>query len=216
MSIIKAVQSQLGLSVTPANNFSLDASAGNGTMKLARGNAGATTQDIFTVGADGVITATQGIVTNRMVRTATQSASGTLVTFPGAPSWAKRITVEVKGISSTGTGIPQVRVGSGGSVDSTGYSGSIAIFAASTVLVTYTDGFYMATSAVAANTYTGRMVLEVQDGDEWTSVYVGRTSPSNVYVGQGEKTLSGTLDTVSVAIPSGTFDGGTVSVMYEG
>lgn len=51
MSLIKIIKAQLGLSVTPANNFTLDASADNGTMKLARGNAGATTQDIMTVDA---------------------------------------------------------------------------------------------------------------------------------------------------------------------
>lgn len=53
MSLIKAIKAQLGLSVTPANNFTLDASADNGTMKLARGNAGATTQDILTIDGDG-------------------------------------------------------------------------------------------------------------------------------------------------------------------
>ena len=55
MSLIKAIRQQLGLSVTPGNNFTLDASADNGTMKLARGNAGATTQDIMTVDAAGKV-----------------------------------------------------------------------------------------------------------------------------------------------------------------
>ena len=55
MSLIKIIKQQLGLSVTPANNFTLDASADNGTMKLARGNAGATTQDILTVDALGKV-----------------------------------------------------------------------------------------------------------------------------------------------------------------
>ena len=53
MSIIKSIMQQIGLSSTPANNFTLDASANNGTMKLARGNAGATTQGIMTVDAGG-------------------------------------------------------------------------------------------------------------------------------------------------------------------
>jgi hypothetical protein len=55
VSLIKAIRQQLGLSVTPANNFTLDASADNGTMKLARGNAGATTQDVMTVNAAGKV-----------------------------------------------------------------------------------------------------------------------------------------------------------------
>jgi hypothetical protein len=53
MSLLRAIKAQLGLSVTPGNNFVLDASADNGTMKLARGNAGATTQDVMTVAANG-------------------------------------------------------------------------------------------------------------------------------------------------------------------
>jgi len=44
---------QVGDNATAANNFTLVASADNGTMKLARGNAGATTQDIMTVGTAG-------------------------------------------------------------------------------------------------------------------------------------------------------------------
>jgi hypothetical protein len=60
MSLIRAIKQQLGLSVTPNNNFCLDASADNGTMKLARGNAGATTQDIMTVDAAGKVSFPQG------------------------------------------------------------------------------------------------------------------------------------------------------------
>lgn len=53
MSLLKAIKAQLGLSNTPANNFTITAEADNGTLKLARGNAGATTQDILTVDAGG-------------------------------------------------------------------------------------------------------------------------------------------------------------------
>jgi len=60
MSLLKAIKAQLGLSSTATQNFTLTAEAQDGTMKLARGNAGATTQDILTVGADGKVTATQG------------------------------------------------------------------------------------------------------------------------------------------------------------
>ena len=51
MSIIKSIKQQLGLSVTPANNFVLDASGDNGTMKLARESG----QDIMTVAANGTV-----------------------------------------------------------------------------------------------------------------------------------------------------------------
>jgi hypothetical protein len=55
MSLLKAIRAQLGLSASAAQNFTLDASAADGTMKLARGNAGATTQDIITVAGDGKV-----------------------------------------------------------------------------------------------------------------------------------------------------------------
>lgn len=61
MSLLKTIKAQLGLSNTAANNFTLDASADNGTMKLARGNAGATTQDILTVDAAGLVSFSQGV-----------------------------------------------------------------------------------------------------------------------------------------------------------
>lgn len=53
MSLIKAIKAQLGLSSTATQNFTLTAEAQDGTMKLARGNAGATSQDILTVDANG-------------------------------------------------------------------------------------------------------------------------------------------------------------------
>jgi hypothetical protein len=57
MSIIRAIKHRLGLSVTPANNFVLDASADNGTMKLARESG----QDIMTVDAAGKVAFSIGI-----------------------------------------------------------------------------------------------------------------------------------------------------------
>lgn len=55
MSLLRLIKAQFGRSVTPANNFTLDASADNGTLKLARGNAGETTQDILTVDSAGKV-----------------------------------------------------------------------------------------------------------------------------------------------------------------
>lgn len=46
-----AIKSEIGQSATPANNFSIDASADDGTMKLARESG----QDIMTVAANGTV-----------------------------------------------------------------------------------------------------------------------------------------------------------------
>ncbi len=61
MSLLKIIKAQLGISSTQTNNFTLDASAQDGTMKLSRGNAGATTQDVMVVDAAGKVTMPQGI-----------------------------------------------------------------------------------------------------------------------------------------------------------
>lgn len=61
MSLARFIRAQLGLSNTAANNFTLDASADNGTMKLVRGNSGAGTQDILTVDASGNVNAPVGL-----------------------------------------------------------------------------------------------------------------------------------------------------------
>lgn len=64
MSILRTIRAQLGLSNTETQNFTLTAEAQDGSMKLARGNAGATTQDILTVDAAGKVRAEQGINLN--------------------------------------------------------------------------------------------------------------------------------------------------------
>jgi microcystin-dependent protein len=56
---------QTGSSGDPAKNFTLSVPAApDGTMKLARGNAGATTQDIMTVDAAGKVAFPQGATAN--------------------------------------------------------------------------------------------------------------------------------------------------------
>jgi hypothetical protein len=56
-------QVQLGDSNTPANNFVLTSQANDGSMKLARGNFNATTQDILTVDAAGKVAFPQNVQT---------------------------------------------------------------------------------------------------------------------------------------------------------
>lgn len=71
MSIIRAIKHRLGLSVTPANNFTFDASADNGTMKLARESG----QDIMTVDADGT-TSLRALAVPNYADDATAAAAG--------------------------------------------------------------------------------------------------------------------------------------------
>ena len=85
MSLLKIIKAQLGLSGTPGNNFCLDASADNGTMKLARGNAGATTQDVMTVDAAGKVTFPIGATIKGGATAPASGMIGELLTASGGP-----------------------------------------------------------------------------------------------------------------------------------
>lgn len=62
MSLIKANAVQIGQSPTATQNFTLAVpSSPNGTIKLARGNSGATTQDVMNVSNAGVVSFPQGL-----------------------------------------------------------------------------------------------------------------------------------------------------------
>jgi len=57
MSLLKANSVQIGQSATATQNFTLSVpSSPDGTIKLARGNSGATTQDILSVNSSGAVT----------------------------------------------------------------------------------------------------------------------------------------------------------------
>ena len=57
MSLIKSNSIQIGQSTTATQNFTLSVpSSPDGTIKLARGNSGATTADVLTVDASGNVT----------------------------------------------------------------------------------------------------------------------------------------------------------------
>ena len=112
MSLLKAIKAQLGLSNTPANNFTITAEADNGTLKLARGNAGSTTQDIMTVGASGLV----GFPVSKAIETPVKdalNATGSApvyacrawVNFNGTGTVAIRASGNVSSITDNGVGI---------------------------------------------------------------------------------------------------------------
>ena len=102
MSLIKTIKAQLGLSNTATQNFTLTAEAADGTMKLARVNAGATTQDIITVDSSGVVifpSGSQMLGVNQTWQNVTASRPAGIV---HTNSTGKPITVII--IANVGTG----------------------------------------------------------------------------------------------------------------
>ena len=80
-------------------------------------------------GSAGVTTNSGAIYNGIASGTAVASTSGTSIDFTGIPSWVKRITVMLSGVSTSGTSIVLIQIGAG-SVTTSGYASSGSIVAA--------------------------------------------------------------------------------------
>lgn len=217
---ITATTHQINDSATATNNFVLKAD-NLGGLKLSRGTDGATSQDILEVDTNGVVMMTQG--SGRMVLgTAQATTSGTSIDFTGIPSWVKRITVMLNGVSTNGTSIPRVQLGVSGSPVVTGYLGSSSALAgggASNAIANFSAGFDINSGQTAASVMQGALVVKNITGNTWEcSGVIGQSDQARTIMTAGTVTLSGTLNMLRLTTVNGTdtFDAGSVNIMYEG
>jgi hypothetical protein len=157
--------------------------------------------------------------------TATSVGTGSSIILSNTiPSWAKRITVMVNGISTTSatSGTYYIRLGTDGSTVSTGYNsigfaGSVGATSATAAL---TAGIYLgSTGSSAAAILRGKMYIDLMDSANnlWQASSTGmRTGDADVYhTGFGQIALSGVLNTVELVTTVGNFDAGTCNISYE-
>jgi hypothetical protein len=144
--------------------------------------------------------------------TAVATTSGTSIDFTGIPSWVKRITLMLKGVSTNGTSSYLVRIGAG-SIDSATYTSTCAYGAA---VVTDTTGFVVANGVGASDVCSGRVTLTLFGSNTW--IQDGIVSSNVVRSSSGDKALSGTLDRVRLTTVNGTdtLDLGSSNLIYEG
>lgn len=158
-----------------------------------------------------------GVITSG---TAQATTSGTAIDFTGIPSWVKRITVMLNGVSTNGTSIPQIQLGAG-SILSSGYLGNVVSTGVSTVgTVLCTTGFYIDSSglATAGAIRQGAVVFTLLGSNIWTCQgAVGHSDLAGAAFPSGSVTLSGTLDRIRLTTVNGTdtFDAGSVNILYE-
>jgi hypothetical protein len=168
-------------------------------------------------GASGTIAA-QGVSTNIVSGTAVASTSGTSIDFTGIPSWVKRITVMFNGVSTNGASIVQIQIGDG-SINTTGYSSSATLLAASTMATgTATTGFITSQAGNSSSDLRGSAVLTLVGSNIWAlNSTLGAPVNSWAMVSGGTKTLTGTLDRVRITTVNGTdtFDAGSINILYE-
>ena len=172
--------------------------------------AGSTTQTLVNV---------SGTLAPIVSGTAVASTSGTSIDFTGIPSWVKRITVMFNGVSTNGTSVVLVRIGSG-SIVSSGYSGIVQQFTGTGVNAnTLTDGFRVEGTGSAASSRDGSVVLTNINSNTWVANGNVQATGSGGLGGllTGNVALSGTLDRVRITTVNGTdtFDAGTINLLWE-
>jgi len=205
MSTLQATNLKHGSSAS--NNIVLDAS-GNTTVS---GNATVS----GTLQANGVT----GSVYPLVQGTAQASTSGTSIDFTSIPSWAKRITIMLSGVSTNGTSLKQIQLGDSGGFETTGYLGSgVQLTDATSVnAATITTGFGIR-SALAADTINGAVVITNLTNNTWVAQGALTDSSRGAgYLVGGAKALSDVLTQVRITTVNGTdaFDAGSINILYE-
>jgi hypothetical protein len=155
--------------------------------------------------------------------TAQNSTSGTSIDFTSIPSWVKRITVMLQGVSTSGTSNPRLQIGDAGGVETSGYTGISAQVASGSVVQAQSNGFdFYNNSTGAGDTRSGSLTLCLIDSstNSWVcngtiATYVGTQIGTQIVT--GSKSLSGVLDRVRITTVNGTdtFDAGKINIIYE-
>jgi hypothetical protein len=202
-----------GLATLTANNVIL----GNGTSApsfVAPGTSGNALISNGTTFVSGKQTITSGTVV--------ASTSGTSIDFTSIPSWVKRITVMLSGVSTSGTSNLQIQIGSG-SVETSGYVSYVNQFGgAGIVNTTSSTGIGLTGGATGGAIYNATITICNISSNSWvsSSVVVSNTLSSTAggsSIGAASKAISGTLDRVRITTVNGTdtFDAGSINILYE-
>lgn len=184
--------------------------AGNNTLKMPTSN-GSAGQSMTTDGS-GNLSFGSSIVSG----TSQASTSGTSIDFTGIPSWAKRVTVILSGVSTNGSSNIRIRLGSG-SVQTTGYNSRGTAGTTGWNSVVSTAGGFDVANNGSANFVDGHIVFHNPAANTWIAAGLMTSDfPAIVWTG-GNVGLSGTLDRIRITTANGTdtFDAGTINLLWE-
>jgi hypothetical protein len=171
-----------------------------------------------------VLNGTTGVQDNSgafVAGTAVASTSGTSIDFTSIPSWVKRVTVNFNQVSTNGSSIIQIQLGSG-SVSTSGYKSTSSFSPSAGSFFAYaTTGFIINTTySSSSQTNSGMYVFNLVGSNTW----VGSGNNGGDFIlqltycnGGNSPALSGALDRVRITTVNGTdtFDAGSINILYE-
>jgi len=167
------------------------------------------------------LSGTSGVLDNSgafIAGTAVASTSGTSIDFTSIPSWVKRITVMFNGVSTNGTSVPIVQLGTSGGIETSGYASvGTGLGATSMATTDYTTGFGLEDGGNASYAITGNLILNLISTNTWVGSGTARRATQNGCCFSGSKTTASTLDRVRITTVNGTdtFDAGSINILYE-
>ena len=191
---------------------------GSGVFTLAAPN-GNTNRTLTLPDEAGTLVTTASLPNPLTSGTAVATTSGTSIDFTGIPSWAKRVTVMFRGVSTNGGTNCQVQLGTSGGVVTSGYLGAQAYISGSTPgSSNLTTGLTAGQNVGATHTRHGLVTIINVTSNDWASTaLMALSNQTEVGLGAGSVSLSGSLTTVRITTINGTdtFDAGSINIMYE-
>lgn len=152
------------------------------------------------------------------------TTSGTTVEVTGIPSWARRISVALRGVSTNSTSQIILQLGTGSGFETTNYD-TWSMRAGATDTNNYAgnasaSGWFLVETTAAATTHHGGFTIQCVDitNNAWTLWGVSSASASgNLTMVSGNKALSAALTQFRLNTAGGTasFDAGIISVIVE-
>ena len=153
--------------------------------------------------------------------TAVATTSGTEKDFTGIPSWVRRITVSLSGVSLSGTALLRFRLGNGSGFVTSGYTGAASVISAGSASVQLSAGFDIYTNVPNAGyAYSGAIVFTCVDSSTGVWAASGTFAAGTVawtLTVAGHLALTPPLTQVRLTTSNGTdtFDAGIVNISYE-
>jgi hypothetical protein len=165
------------------------------------------------------LSGTSGVLDNSgaFIRaTAVASTSGTSIDFTSIPSWVKRITVLFNEVSTNGSAVVLVQLGTSGTPTTSGYISTRIELSSTGISSNFTNGHGVVGGA-AANVASGQVVFCNVSGNIWVGTGSVKQSTTFMTFSNSSVTLGGVLNMLRITTNGGTdtFDAGSINILYE-